>query len=333
MGSDEDPPWLPGVFAGPGRDGLRIPARLVAYATLAHTRLGGLHVADLGSDVAPQPGPYTAVLCDGGAFHYFHLVESVCWLWTIQHVFLGGRAPARIVLSIAWDDPRQCGIGRELIAALYPGAEVLDPNSPGWPRLLQHTLVVHRSWAELRVNKYLEAAMGLAPLAMREMAAVVRLACGAHQGKSRAARILYVTRPPPRCLAPGQEAVLLRALSANWPCSVVDFASLPWAQQVRHAAAHDVMISVHGNGLTNASWMRPGSLVVELFPPGMRAYDFQFTAELFGLAYAGFEGDLVFAAGDRTPQYGTSADSRRPVLQLDVVKIIAVISAFLRSAG
>ena len=327
MCEEPEPAWQPGFFGDAGTDGLRIPARLLDHAVVAHTRVGGLHVSYVGRDVALEVDDYTVVLCDGGAFHYFHLMESLVWLWAVQHEFLGGRPPTRVVLSIAWDDPRQYGIGRAVMAALYPAVELLDPNSPCWPRRLDRVLIIHRSWAQMRLNKYLEAAMGFATPHVRGMATVVRRALQAHEGPRRLSNVLYVTRPPPRCLAADQEANLVYALRRLGGCSVIDFAALPWAQQVRQAAAHDVIVSVHGNGLTNALWMRPGSLLIELFPPGMRALDYQFTAELCGLHYVGIAGGRTFVNGDRTPQFGDAHTSASPVPEVNAAQIQALIQA------
>lgn len=322
MAEDEWIGFEPGMFEGEGTEGLRIPARFVRQAHIAHTAVGGLKVAAAGPDIAFDGNAYTAMICDGGAFHYYHLVESLVWLRAIQHRFLSGRPPAEIILSLAWDDPRQCGLGRPMMAALYPRAKIRDPND-AWPRSLDQTLILHRSWAQMQVNKYLEAAMPFGKQAARDMANAARGAVSANGAQGAGSNILYVTRPPPRCLVPQLERALLRCLAEIGACTVIDFAAIPWAQQVRYAAAHDVMMSVHGNGLTNAIWMRPGSLLVELFPAGARPYDYQFLAELFGLRYLGFEGERVFKEGDRTPQYGDAALTNAPITSLAIERIIA----------
>jgi hypothetical protein len=83
---------------------------------------------------------------------------------------------------------------------------------------------------------------------------------------------------------------------------------------VRLVAAHEVLVGVHGNGLTNAVWMRPGSLVLELFPDQVQHYDFQLLAELCGLRYFGFERDRVFPAFGRFgPPYGHQAPTQCPL--------------------
>ena len=318
--------WRPGVFDGAGADGLPIPARLVAHATVALAPAGGLHVREAGHDIAPSGGPYTAVLCDGGAFHYFHLMESLVWLWAIQHRFIAGRPPSCIVLSIAWDDPRQHGIGRQIAAALYPGVTLRDPNGH-WPEVFTETLVLDRSWARMRINKYLEAASGWAAPALRHAAGAIRASLRAHMGHHESQRILYVSRPPPRQLAPPVERRLLERLRALGTCTEMDFAAVPWAHQVRLAAAHDVMVGVHGNGLTNVLWMRPGGTLIELFPPGVRHYDYQLFAELGGQAYYGIDGTVVYRDGDRfgAPR-GHQGPTQAPVLEVNCDLVVEAVS-------
>lgn len=140
-----------------------------------------------------------------------------------------------------------------------------------------------------------------------------------------------MSRPPPRCLSPLIEQALLARLQAHAPVTAVDFALLPWAQQVRVAAAHDIMVGVHGNGLTNALWMRPGSRLVELFSPGAHHYDYQFYAELAGLDYVGFERDRVFVGGRRYGKaYGHQGANNIAIEQID---LDMVCNAIVRKEG
>ena len=112
----------------------------------------------------------------------------------------------------------------------------------------------------------------------------------------------------------------------------MDFAGLPWQQQVRLSAAHDVMLGVHGNGLTNILWMRPGSLVLEFFPDGARHYDYQFYAELAGLTYFGFERDNVFPAFCRVGQpYGHHEKTNQAVTSLNLAAIERMVDAWRAS--
>jgi hypothetical protein len=286
------------MFEGRGAEGLRLPARFVAAARVGIVEGRGLAVLSAGPEIAFSGEPYTAVLSDGGAFHYFHLMESLCWLWILQHRFLGGRPPARIVLSTEWAEARLHGVGLGIMAALYPGVTLCDRAS-AWPADFAHSLIVERDLCETTLNKYLQAGMVLGSSCIPAMGAKARHAVRAHDQPGRLGRILYVQRPPPRCLAEELELGLLARLEGIATVNPVDFAVLPWEHQVRVAATHDVMIGVHGNGLTNALWMRPGCAVIEFFSPGAHHYDYQFFAELAGLRYMGFDGNRVFEGGRR----------------------------------
>ncbi len=152
---------------------------------------------------------------------------------------------------------------------------------------------------------------------MAQTAAQARAALHAGAPRGPVLRILYVPRPPPRCLVPAAEAALLALLGRHGEVTTADQAAMPWAQQVRLAACHDVMVGVHGNGLTNALWMHPGSLVLELFPDGVQHYDYQLFAELCGHGYFGFERDRVFPAhGPSGPPYGHQAPTQCAVTRL-----------------
>ena len=62
---------------------------------------------------------------------------------------------------------------------------------------------------------------------------------------------------------------LPHAHNTTFNVSVVDFEGLSMLQQVQAMRATDVIISVHGAGLTNIAWMRPCSVVIEVMPFGL----------------------------------------------------------------
>jgi hypothetical protein len=298
---------------------LRVPARFVARAYIDQIEHGVLRVTETTSDEPPNPENFTALICDGGAHHYFHFMEAIIWLWTLQHTYLGGARPQRIVFDMPWDNPAQNHVQRHVLAALYPGVPIGDPGWL-WPATYDNVLIYDRSWAGTKHNKILEPGMGIARPQVMAMSRQVRRTVGAYDGRTKSPRLLYATRPKPRCFAPEAEKHLLACLESYGPVTQVDFAALPWDQQVRMVAAHDVLVGVHGNGLTNALWMRPGSLVLEFFPHGARHYDYQFFAELCGLTYFGFDGmDKIFPAFSRTGEpYGHGQETNKEVVHIPV---------------
>ena len=108
-------------------DGLRVPARFVARAYIDQYPDQTLRVTEKPSEKPASTVAYTAVLTDGGVFHYFHLMEAIIWLWTVQHAFLGGTPPERIIFCLPWDNPQQNHVQRAVLSALYPGVPIGDP--------------------------------------------------------------------------------------------------------------------------------------------------------------------------------------------------------------
>jgi hypothetical protein len=74
---------------------------------------------------------------------------------------------------------------------------------------------------------------------------------------------------PDRILADQEWNALVASLQAikSIDINVVAMESMDFRAQMRTAQHADALIGVHGNGLTHELWMRPGSVVVELFTP------------------------------------------------------------------
>lgn len=311
-----------------------MPARFVARAYIDRFPDGSLRVSETPSTRETRLDDYTAVICDGGAYHYFHFMEAMIWLWCIQHAFLGGAAPARIVFAGPWDNPDSNHVQIGVLAALYPGVSLVDPGWPSWPASFDNVLIYDRSWAASRLNKILEPCMGFARPYVMDMARIARHAVGAFSGVRDVPHFLHVTRTTKRYFDGQVRADLLALLQGHGTVAEVDFTGLPWEQQVRFSAAHDVLLGVHGNGLTNALWMRPGSLVLEFFPPGARHYDYQVFAELCGLDYFGFEGDRVFPAFCRFGEpYGHGEKTNQVIRSIALTAVERIVDAWVARRG
>jgi hypothetical protein len=65
----------------------------------------------------------------------------------------------------------------------------------------------------------------------------------------------------------------------------VDFTPLSFPDQIRAVRDADVLVGVHGAGLTHAMWLHPGAAVAEILPHGLAHKGFRNLAQLLGLGY------------------------------------------------
>jgi protein O-GlcNAc transferase len=75
----------------------------------------------------------------------------------------------------------------------------------------------------------------------------------------------------------------------------VDYASLSFAEQLNATRRSDILIGVHGAGLTHGMFMRPGSAMVEILPQDFNHKGFRNLAKIMGHQY--FSSHAVKALG------------------------------------
>ncbi|ORY58064.1 uncharacterized protein BCR38DRAFT_447892 [Pseudomassariella vexata] len=73
---------------------------------------------------------------------------------------------------------------------------------------------------------------------------------------------------------------------------LVDFAAIPFAQQVQLVRDSDVLAGVHGAGLTHTLWLREPSAVVEILPEGFMHKGFRNLAGALGHEYFSTHGNV-----------------------------------------
>jgi protein O-GlcNAc transferase len=77
----------------------------------------------------------------------------------------------------------------------------------------------------------------------------------------------------------------LAALTKNHPSvdiQVVDFGHLALAEQIRVAHHSDIIVGVHGAGLTHGMWLPSSSAIVEVLPPDLDHWGFSNMAKFLG---------------------------------------------------
>lgn len=75
-------------------------------------------------------------------------------------------------------------------------------------------------------------------------------------------------------------------------CTVqsVDFVNLTMAEQMQKIVSSDVIIGMHGAGMVNVLWTRPGTLVVEIFPKRRFRWGFRNVCQRVGCDWYQFRG-------------------------------------------
>ncbi len=290
------------------------PAIFVTKVRLALDQFGQPQVQEQGqvqqlADIADHARIDVAFVDRIMIYHYFHfselLLTAAAILFSAQPDICIGSV---FVGTQNWCNAKQNNVQRKLIEAVLRPEQIVESFASPEDAVSQALLLVDRYHPiKCRMNKFLEPSMHLLPSVYGEVRHRVWECVGSPAGSAR--RALYVRRTGVRSLAPDVEARLLD-LFAPLGIQPIDFAALSFEDQVRTAYDADLMIGVHGNGLTNALWMQPGTDLVELFPAGFHTYDYQFFAEIAGVAYRGFEareeGAYVFTSGARVgPNYGS----------------------------
>jgi EGF domain-specific O-GlcNAc transferase len=89
---------------------------------------------------------------------------------------------------------------------------------------------------------------------------------------------------------------------------LVDFAALPFSEQVRVAHETDVLVGIHGAGLTHCMFMRQSAgAVVEIQPRGMDHNGFRNVAAMRGLGYYRVHADTIETADWREGEESENA--------------------------
>eukprot|EP00475_Leptophrys_vorax_P040563 TRINITY_DN7543_c0_g3_i1.p1 TRINITY_DN7543_c0_g3~~TRINITY_DN7543_c0_g3_i1.p1 ORF type:complete len:460 (+),score=109.40 TRINITY_DN7543_c0_g3_i1:95-1474(+) len=108
----------------------------------------------------------------------------------------------------------------------------------------------------------------------------------------------YEDRPGRRSMNRTILTELIGALNATekFDLEIAQFEKMSFLDQMRSVQDADVIMGVHGNGLTHVLWMKPGSTLVEIFPAGMFVTDFEFYSEFAGLKHFAWDCKSGFIA-------------------------------------
>ena len=138
---------------------------------------------------------------------------------------------------------------------------------------------------------------------------------------------------------------LVQTVRSRFPSSnvtLVDFAELPLREQVQLAMNTDVLVGVHGAGLTHSLWLEPTSAVVEIKPP-LFPGGLGYVAQLNGGTY--FEGrglwpevwnktinNVPLPPGWQRPETDTTWQAEK-YMYVDPAEFLGLVEAAVRSMG
>lgn len=123
-------------------------------------------------------------------------------------------------------------------------------------------------------------------------------------------------------VASALETMLITELTPFYSVDIVYMQDLSAFDQIRQAAFSNVMLAVHGNGLSHAMWMPRGGAVVEMFPNRRCLRDYYMLATVAGHAWVGIDNDTVVVPGQGTfcQEVPTGNDDNVIVVDVDLVK-------------
>ncbi|KYG48203.1 glycosyltransferase family 61 protein [Acidomyces richmondensis BFW] len=88
-----------------------------------------------------------------------------------------------------------------------------------------------------------------------------------------------------RLLYKDQYVQSLRSQYPDINIQLVDFASIPLIEQIQIAHSTNILVGVHGAGLTHGMFLMPNSTVVEILPPKLDHHGFDNMAKFLGHRY------------------------------------------------
>lgn len=233
--------------------------------------------------------------------HYFHFMEHLIGIWN----FLTYSDPNNVKLIILafqnqfeghdrWIGPNEST--RILLTALFPNAKIklfkelkVDDVLKAKNIFLSSRLRSH-GIEECRYNNMNGSArFYYYPERLQQMRDRLFDKLGIHvDQKSKRLRVTYCKRSQGRIMNPILERLFLEMLIEEKHCHVkiVDFAPLSFREQLDIIANTDLLIGVHGNGLTHLLFLPNKATVIEYYEGGESAF-FRLFAQLRGLRYYG----------------------------------------------
>jgi len=296
--------------------------------------------------------------------HYFHFMEYLFGCFALLREAKLDQKRVRFIIfptHFDWEGAEPHFINKKVLRALWPeaiilGAEkfapVMQKVAAGWsfrshPYLrIPHLVVLDRLAADQDIlASQLHKMNGGILVYLRQHLPILqeRLLEGLHLHRPALdphskARVVIVDRETGDR---SMDRALLESLSVNltsrgFDVDVQKFEKLSFKDQISKVLTADVLLGVHGNGLTHAFWLKPSAVVVEIFPRDYFAFDYQYLSESMSLPHIAWSEYFGLIPGSLDPircsdslqAYGDLRDS---VSRLAVSNLSSFISLAIQN--
>lgn len=282
--------------------------------------------------------------------HFFHLLEHLIGTWGFageqnrldvsRIIFIGDGSTIENTSG-----PNQ--INTHLIKALFPNAkimtwqQVLASSKRGDTLHFEHALCSDRGGSGRsqecsRMNKMLGATrLDIPEGSVDHLAEAVWDYCGAQEIQDGLFHVTYATRPPPRCLNPRLEKKLLRQIEniKGVRLDVIDFADLSFQEQIVMDRKTNLLISVHGMGLSHILYLPHNGAAIEIFPPKSQNLCYRLFSDLRNIHYYGYHQDRGIVENAQAYQEGEHGRINQTIHHLDIDLIISIIKEEMKTQG
>ena len=274
--------------------------------------------------------------------HFFHLIEHLIGVWNfygvenpedISTIVLAGDGKTELS---RWEGPNELNL--HLLKALFPNAEIytyqsLKEHYQSHPLLFDEAIFSDRALTYFdpqvsHLNKMLGGVyQKIDANKLDQLAKKVHSYAGAELKASSKLRVSYINRNKKRYLLPRQKRELFRRIRElhNVELRVHYLEKLSFMQQVQIMKNTDVLIGIHGNGLSHTLFLPRDAFVIEFMPDNCLLFDYRMLAKMRGIKYYGLQGGRYAMGDDEAFKKGAYGNPNKIMKTVDIPLILEVI--------
>jgi hypothetical protein len=282
---------------------------------------------------------------EGFIRHYFHFLEHLVGFWSfygdqhfldVTNIVIAGEGSGQLSFDKI-RGPNDLNV--HIVKALFPNAKMLSWNDfraqcKGKTLRFERAVTSDRDFRLISpectsINKLLGAArLELSQEALERFSEKVHSYAKTPPRKNDGKiHVTYVSRGSPRRLDFFARRRLISILRGMPQVSlqVVDLDTLSYKEQVNLIGQTDVLIGVHGNGLSHVLYLPKGACLIELFPKNICFLDYRLFANARGVDYYGFVEERGFVSDEEAYSHYRGGNPNYEIKLLDYKTIYEII--------